>query len=776
MDQCSETNLLNSELIIFKLDDNLYCYSLEEIELRLNESPAYVNQIKRFENTMFENKALITSQLASKQKHPGVRVYRFPNFSINFTLLDNIKKGFNTFELKSADKDALDSYAQAIEENKGLDEEEKAIQISLLSTLIFKSWNEGEYNVKTRLYSVVPINRQSLLFKNNSDTTSSTRAIIEQKEIIESIPMTINDGFVVSREGKEAEFLAQNPLAGLCTNREDTDFITGNNIAYDDELIILYYEEVKQDKSVFNRIFCYTLNELHSALSSEITRIGSLEHNKASYFMYKGNHYIKLSPTPYFIVDALILERLLNENFNTLKLVPKEIDGLKYYQPEISDRRVLLPKNRELRSVFNSKNYSSSRETLVGRKDGFVYITKIIKHFDYREEVPTLRIDEMKIRKYREGDSNDPGILNDFNGVPAERFYYNTEANTIKEERRYKDGVLFSENDKPVKVKYFENGHKQQESWFLNDNYHRLGDKPARIELYENGKIKSEEWWINGRQHRDNDNPAWIEYYENEKIKSEKWMINDNYHRDNDNPAWIKYYENGNKKAERWWINDRPRRYNGPAYISYNKNGDVISKKGWFINGVFHNISYKVEYYPGTSIKQEEYWLNRDEVKHREYNDEPAWIKYNENGVMFVQFWMRNGKLYRENDRPTTVGFYETGVKESESWGDSHDGKIRRENDLPTDIQYDENGRIRRKQWKVGQDYVRDNGEPALIIYHSNETPKRKEWYLNERLGRANGLPVVEVFDENGQTIMSWLNEYDYMDSDYFNEHGMQLY
>ena len=83
--------------------------------------------------------------------------------------------------------------------------------------------------------------------------------------------------------------------------------------------------------------------------------------------------------------------------------------------------------------------------------------------------------------------------------------------------------------------------------------------------------------------HRE-DGPAAIRYYENGQRSHEAWFLNDKRHRE-DEPAVIKYYENGQRSHEAWFLNDKLHREDGPAEIGYNKENGQKSYETWFLNG-----------------------------------------------------------------------------------------------------------------------------------------------------------------------------------------------
>lgn len=68
-------------------------------------------------------------------------------------------------------------------------------------------------------------------------------------------------------------------------------------------------------------------------------------------------------------------------------------------------------------------------------------------------------------------------------------------------------------------------------------------------------------------------------YYPNGNIECEYEYLDENICHE------IYYYDNGNKSWELWGLNRLKHRIDGPAYISYNKNGDIRFEQ-WYINGI----------------------------------------------------------------------------------------------------------------------------------------------------------------------------------------------
>jgi hypothetical protein len=107
--------------------------------------------------------------------------------------------------------------------------------------------------------------------------------------------------------------------------------------------------------------------------------------------------------------------------------------------------------------------------------------------------------------------------------------------------------------NKPI-IKYYDNGQKKSEEWFLDWKRHRE-DGPAYQIWSENGQKRIEEWFLNNRLHREN-GPSYQVWYDNGQKKSEIWSLNNKYHRE-DGPVYQYWSENGQKKSEYWSLNDK---------------------------------------------------------------------------------------------------------------------------------------------------------------------------------------------------------------------------
>jgi len=91
----------------------------------------------------------------------------------------------------------------------------------------------------------------------------------------------------------------------------------------------------------------------------------------------------------------------------------------------------------------------------------------------------------------------------------------------MKEYKEYK--VIIGRNVLKEE-RYYENGQKKYEAYYLNDKFHRENG-PARQEWYKNGQKKYESYSINGNFHRENV-PAVQEWYKNGQKGYEAYCLN----------------------------------------------------------------------------------------------------------------------------------------------------------------------------------------------------------------------------------------------------------
>lgn len=168
---------------------------------------------------------------------------------------------------------------------------------------------------------------------------------------------------------------------------------------------------------------------------------------------------------------------------------------------------------------------------------------------------------------------------------------------------RYPDGSIKHADWDEYEVFWEENGVVGLEEWHYETERSTKYDLPSCITHYKtSGKIQEKEWSLGGSGDylpRPNDKPNKIKYYENGNVKSEHWLVdNSDYFRRNDLPSKIKYYENGNVKSKTWrndtgyyYIKDYEERPNNkPNHIEYNENGSIKNQE-WLDEGDKPNMT-----------------------------------------------------------------------------------------------------------------------------------------------------------------------------------------
>ena len=81
---------------------------------------------------------------------------------------------------------------------------------------------------------------------------------------------------------------------------------------------------------------------------------------------------------------------------------------------------------------------------------------------------------------------------------------------------------MATNKQEPV-IKYYENGQKQKEIYYLNDKEHKE-DGPAIQYWYDNGQKQLEYYYLDGKYHRE-DGPAFQFWYDNGQKQQEKYYL-----------------------------------------------------------------------------------------------------------------------------------------------------------------------------------------------------------------------------------------------------------
>lgn len=168
-----------------------------------------------------------------------------------------------------------------------------------------------------------------------------------------------------------------------------------------------------------------------------------------------------------------------------------------------------------------------------------------------------------------------------------------------------------------------------------------------------------------------------------------------------------------------------------PALIQYDpsKKETIYT---WYKDGKIYRENDK----PNRIIKSDiwdefeiQIWLNELGVIDERENGEASVIAYNDDSIK-VKLWFKDGKLHRENDLPAAIcyDYYIDGKEAKKSW--YKDGKLHRENDLPAVID-DISPFTNLEAWHKDGFYYRESDKPAVICYDKQGNIEEKHW-VNE--------------------------------------------
>lgn len=110
--------------------------------------------------------------------------------------------------------------------------------------------------------------------------------------------------------------------------------------------------------------------------------------------------------------------------------------------------------------------------------------------------------------------------------------------------------------------------------------------------------------------------------------------------------------------------------------------------------------------------------------KPHSYNDDPALVKFYENGSVKSKTWCKHGIIHRDKN-PAVIRYGKEGKVEVEIW--FKDGEIHRPYGAAI-TKYFPNGNPKEKSWLVNGVPHRKRGKPIRVFYRENGTVKAREW------------------------------------------------
>lgn len=692
----SENDLKNGDLVILKIKDRLLCLSIEkDIKPRFNK-PFFVVQEKDGIYEPDSNPPKLKQSLIDKQNEEIPSILFF-----NKTL--------------SLDKSFISRYKS-----------EPHIFEAIISRKVLLFENKQEYDIPTTLYTVrqIPI-------------SNVFNSIIVEKEF--------------SSDNSEQNQL----IKKVCDRNEPAyDITSGENIKYDEKLIIMYLEKNKE------AVYCYTINELKNMLAQNI------KYSKTEVIEMGMVVVVKLLFWSIY-VDMTKLSHLLNLGFNTIELIKHESpppSKFVWYEPISSSRDIIFPKSN-FKSTFESKFDTENSYIDVG---DYRYRRRIDYYYEHKSEndeivfQETKRIDTISWIKYKIN-SNEKPVLESYNDKPAYIKHSNDVSNKIKEEKWYTNGKLNRTGDKPAWIEYnnlnkifkfYTDGILYKTAWFYsNDILYKeeyMKDNKIYKKVEYNNETKVEKWYKDDMFNNDDDKPSVI-VYENNLIIREEWYTDGIRNRKNDKPSWIVYYNNGilNKnenrgslEAEIWYVKNMIQRDNDlPSAIEYYKNDDFKIKNVKTLTWTINSLT--------------------DREK-----DQPSEIEYYENGKKKEETWYQKGRIKNRGELPSKIKYYQNGSIESYKWENPKEGE-------PTIIEYYETkeegkiGPIYQKIWYQYDDIGRKNDLPAVVMFYKNGSIKGEAWYLYGFNVRKDNQPsLIEYYENNIPNSRGQIKEQTYTDNE----------
>lgn len=724
-------NIFNRDVILIKINNQIYCFTVAYINFLINDEPFYITQLSDNKETLFKGNDL-TFIIKKRQSDKQQQVLLLKNnISVKYDFISAFKSGKNTFELTNPTEVKL-----------------------------FR--NRRVFSFPTILYNSNPIRRKDLIGSQIVELQFQDEYTMIKDE---NIPEVKTD------EVKTDE----DPRLKVCKNPEN---IIGDKFVFDENIIMMFIEG---NESV---VFCYSLKELSDIFQSPFYNEGikkelSDEKRTIVYLLYHFNKWI----------DIEMLENLiLNEKANTFMLKFKDgiLKGnqIKYLEPVVVSRKKIYPNDdfpNQFTSTVDIGEIQYKDEGNIRYRKRTFYYPDEIKEINKIHSIEWIKYEKNNPGKYQRTNYNNEPAFQKFDeksNLIEQQFVYDNNSSTSifyengkkKEQESFINGKLNSIDDKPARIMFLTNGKHKIEEWYENGLRSRKNDNPSYINYYMNGKPKEEKWFNGANLNRGNDLPAIIKKYENGIIEEKYWYENGKPYRSNNLPIHVSYFKNGSKRNETW-NRENEREDDLPNEITYYENGKVKEEK-WYMNNKLGRKNGKpsvIEYYENGKKKSEEWY--EDDVLNRSLEPNlPTRILYFESGCKKEEQWVFNDILDRDNG-PAKIGYYDCqnkkgDEKEEEKIQKKYEewyslGEKMRSDDLPHRTEYDEEGHILKDMWFQSEDKQGREGDlPAHIEYYTNSKPgvrgsvKYKLWMIEGEPFRENSdgvsIPYDIEFNEDG--------------------------
>lgn len=751
-------NVSNSNLIILKIEQSVFCVSNSTIEKELLKQPIMVSST--FNPFVYSEKEEIVSvQKIKKLQHLRLkdkRIIKVNDIFLDETFIEKFLNNFNTFELYNKRQ-----------------------------TYFYR--DENEFGITDNLFSAKAIPRTNI--EPSLSVNERTLKFYENKEKEGNI--------ILENVYTEKNERDENPIKYKCNEGERSNDMFGDDVTTYDNNTIIMYEEGNE-----NTVFCYTIPELKKVMhqyldktyNSMFVEIDELPHEVVINIPYWG----------IFILYKDLLQ-LINNRVNTIKVKKVGTFGpnnIKYYKPYKGYRNDIFKgyNFEDELSVDPNFNFDNVHD------DGEVRHRKRIMYYFDENYNKKSNVYATEWVKENINDVNPKPILDNYKDEPARVEYYesknseNIENGDNKQNIKLQEWLINGEYGREAKgphlIQYNDNNANSvlYTKWFSKDYNVNI---PSVIEEYSDSK--SENVFV-----------------------TQLWFRNDILHRDSDLPAEIKEYKNGIPIYKKWFLNGKNTSPSGLAEERFYSNGKIKYQlytypNGYMKNDMFYDQNSKIGrdddrpaitlYYLSDPkepiIRRQEYYkdglLHREHKENKYNQDYPAVVSYFNNSQIELKAFYTYGKLNRtqtdENGDvlPALIRYYENENKKEEKWFENNvnynetgPSYIKYRNDQFNSIEQEEytypNGRTKKEinfsvdekdnkytevvsfydmpgdsmskmaYYKNGQLH-KDDDEPALSVYNEEHKEIKTAYYKNGKLNREGDLPAEIIRNKDGKKI-----------------------
>lgn len=152
--------------------------------------------------------------------------------------------------------------------------------------------------------------------------------------------------------------------------------------------------------------------------------------------------------------------------------------------------------------------------------------------------------------------------------------------------------------------------------------------------------------------------------------------------------------------------------------------------------------------------------------KFNSVNDKPGYISFYDSGNIKCEMWFRNGLLFRENNLPSCIVYFDNFEKtiSQKLWYISSDidflflelnHKLHNEGDNPARIDYYESGNIKCEMWYKNDEIKRKDNLPAIISYYDSPNKNVKFELWEKNLDRIEPHSI-EYFPSGNVKTLFW--------------------